>query len=367
MPSMRGGGAERTLINLLSKTDYSKYLIDLIIISNNGVLMQEIPKEVNIISLLNNDFLARALAYLQKKYGFFFVLKWLINVKRLKKYDVGISFLDGETTDLLLLIKGIDKRFSWVHSSYQTNDNFAKFYRNEKYKNKLINKRYSKLDGIYFVSTDAKKEFIEVFGSYPEMHVVYNLIDAAAVKSKAAIEIIELNGIFTFLAIGSLMPVKGFDRLIRASKLVQSKGHHFQVKIIGSGKEFDLLQILINKLELSDTVRLLGFKKNPYPYLKSCDVFVMSSVSEALPTVLCEAMILGKPVVVTNCSGCRELVDNEKYGLLSNQNDEDLARKMIKFLKEPKLLKYYGEKSLVRSKIFDDNRAIKQYYKIFDI
>jgi len=71
---MRGGGAERTLINLLSKTDYSKYSIDLIIISNNGVLMQEIPKEVNIISLLNNDFLARALAYLQKNTAFFLYL-----------------------------------------------------------------------------------------------------------------------------------------------------------------------------------------------------------------------------------------------------------------------------------------------------
>lgn len=366
MPSMRGGGAERTLINLLNKIDYSKYSIDLLVISNNGVLMREIPNEVHLITLLNSDFLARIFAYLQKRFGLFLVLRWLINLKVKKEYDVGISFLDGETTDLLFLIQGITKRYSWVHSSYQTNDNFAKFYRNEKYKNKLKNKRYSKLDGIYFVSNDAKEEFIEVFGLYPRMHVIYNLIDGATVKRKANLEVIEPNKTFTFLALGSLMPVKGFDRLIRATKLVVNKGYTFNVKIIGSGKELSALQILIDNFDLNNTVSLLGFKNNPYPYLNACDVFIMTSVSEALPTVLCEAMILNKPVLVTNCSGCRELVDHENFGLLSEQDDEQLSEKMIKYLTDSELLEHYSKQSQLRAQLFDDNKVINEFYKILD-
>jgi glycosyltransferase involved in cell wall biosynthesis len=367
MPAMKGGGAERTLINLLTKIDYTKYEIDLLVVSNNGIYINEIPKEVRLITLLNNDLFARILAYLQKKYGLFFIFRWLINFKKLKKYDVGISFLDGDTTDLLFLIKNLKNRLAWVHSSYKSNTNFSKYYQNENYKIKLKIKRYGKLDGIYFVSSDSKEEFIEVFGSYPNMNVIYNLIDTDSIKRKSIQEIIESSCVFTFLALGSLMPVKGFDRLIRASKIVKDKGFDFNLNIIGEGKELSNIRDLILHLGLQETVFLLGYKSNPYPYLKSTDVFVMSSVSEALPTVLCEAMILGKPVLVTNCCGCRELVDNENYGLLSGQNDEELAKKMIKFLIEPDLLKYYAEKSLIRSKIFDDKLAIKEYYKIFNI
>lgn len=100
--------------------------------------------------------------------------------------------------------------------------------------------------------------------------------------------------------------------------------------------------------------------------MKIGDVFVMSSISEALPTVLCEAMILGKPVVVTNCSGCRELVDEERYGLMAEQNDESLADKMSQYIQQEELVKYYAQKSGERADIFDTEKVIQAYYKIFN-
>jgi glycosyltransferase involved in cell wall biosynthesis len=99
--------------------------------------------------------------------------------------------------------------------------------------------------------------------------------------------------------------------------------------------------------------------------MKNSDVFVMSSVSEALPTVLCEAMILGVPSLVTNCSGCRGLVDHGEYGLISEQNDHDLATKMIRYMENPELLDYYSKQSLERAKLFEDERILKSYYNIF--
>ena len=85
---------------------------------------------------------------------------------------------------------------------------------------------------------------------------------------------------------------------------------------------------------------MLGFIKNPYPYIALSDAFVMPSLSEALPTALCEAMILKKPVIVTDCSGCREIVNNGEFGLIAEQNDSDLAEKMMMLMNDKGLLNH---------------------------
>jgi glycosyltransferase involved in cell wall biosynthesis len=367
MPTLVGGGAERTLINFLQKVDYSKYEIDLLLVSNKGVYIKDVPKNVNLITIFNIHFIARVLAYLHKKYNFNIIQKFLLKMKVKKHYDVGICFLDGDVTDLLLLIPGIDKKVAWVHSSYITNNNFYKFYKNKSYKNKLIKNRYNNLDSICFVSEDSKTEFIEVFGEYKDMRVIYNIVDAKAVIDKAKKETLERNKVFTFIALGSLMTVKGFDRLIRAAEIIKKNNYKFQLQIFGIGKEQNNLEKLINDNDLNDTVKLMGFSNNPYPYLKAADVFVMSSVSEALPTALCEAMILGKPVITTNCSGCRELVDYGKYGLMAEQDDAELAERMMDYLRNPDLLEKYSQLSFERSAIFNESIILEKYYDIFNL
>ena len=229
MPSLVGGGAERTLVNLLNKIDFSRYEIDLVIVSKFGEYIAQVPKQVKIIPLFNSNFIVRILAYLQKKFGFNGIFKKMVELKITGHYDVAISFLDGNFTDLLFFIKHANKRYAWVHSSYKSNHNFSRFYDNDYYRQKLIRKRYDKLDAIYFVSHDAKNEFIEIFGEYPKMEVVYNLIDSDSILNKSIkTQNQALNEVFKFLAIGSLLPVKGFDRLIRASKIVKEKGLDFR-------------------------------------------------------------------------------------------------------------------------------------------
>jgi glycosyltransferase involved in cell wall biosynthesis len=366
IPSLTGGGAERTLINLLQKLDYSRFEVDLVVVLKYGIYIKSVPPEVNCIFLFHSTILVRILAWLQKKVGFYYVLKHRTANKVRGEYDLGISYLDGNFTDLLFFMKGIKKRYSWVHSSYKSNQNFAKFYENKNYRQKLKKERYGHLDGIYFVSHDAKEEFIEVFGEFPQMQVIYNFIDSGSVLKKSELEQYLPSSIFHFVAVGSLLPVKGFDRLIRASKVVKDKGFNFKVSIIGSGSEKNNLEALINKNDLKDTVNLLGFINNPYPLLKSADVFVMSSVSEALPTVLCEAMILGKATLVTNCSGCREIVANGEYGLMAEQSDESLVDNMIKYLSKKSLVEHYEEQSNQRAKLFNDQLVLEAYNKILN-
>lgn len=365
IPSLAGGGAERTLINLLKQIDYNEYDVELVVVLNHGVYLDNLPSEVKFIYLFESKFLVRMLAWLQKKVGFNYLLRKRTENKIHGQYDLGISYLDGNFTDLLFYIEGIKKRYTWVHSSYKTNQNFARFYKNKKYLQKLKEYRYGKLDGIYFVSNDAKEEFIEIFGLFPKMEVIYNFIDSESVLRKSEMEVSIHTNKFHFLALGSLLPIKGFDRLIRAAKIVKESNFDFKISIVGSGPEKNKLEALIVDNDLNDIVELLGFIKNPYPLLRNADIFIMSSVSEALPTVLCEAMILGKATLVTNCSGCREIVGNGKFGLMAEQNDQSLAENMIAFLSDPSLIEYYEIQSKERAKLFDDELVLDAYNEIF--
>lgn len=365
IPSLVGGGAERTLINLLNSLDYDKYEVDLAVISYVGVYVEQVPREVRVIAIFKWNLLVRVLAFLQKKYGFSQFFKYRARQKLNKEYDVGISFIDSNFTDILFFTK-VKKVITWVHTSYASYSNFSKFYSNSAYRNKLKKERYNNIDSIIFVSQDAKKEFISIFGSYPNMPVIYNIIGKERIILQSQKRIGLKKNKFTFIAIGSLLPVKGFDRLIRAASLVKKAGYVFSLLILGEGTERQRLENLIVQKEISSDVKLLGFRENPYPYLAMCDAFVMSSISEALPTVLCEAMILGKPIIVTNCSGCRELVDIGEYGLMAEQDDQSLADKMIKYIKEPKTLLNYAKKSKKRSQLFDDEEVIRRVYSVID-
>jgi glycosyltransferase involved in cell wall biosynthesis len=366
IPSLRGGGAERTLINLLKKLDYDRYDVDLIVVSKTGPYVQKVPSDVNTIYLFKNNFIVRCLTYIHREFG----MDWFFKKKMEKsteEYDVGISFIDSNFTDLLFLKENLKRRVAIIHSSYLTHDNYERFYKHVDFRNKLNSKRYSNLDGIYFVSHESKDEFLELFDEQPNMGVIPNLIDREAILAKSNIKSNhERFETFTFCAVGSLIPVKGFDRLIRAAKIVRDRGHQFKIKIAGDGTEEHNLKNLVDSLDLNDSIIFNGFLKNPYPFMKNSDAFIMSSVSEALPTVLCEAMILGLPCIVTNCSGCRGLVNSGEYGLMAEQDDEDLANNMISFLNDPVLLKNFRKQALKRSEIFDDENVLQKYYAIFD-
>ena len=77
----------------------------------------------------------------------------------------------------------------------------------------------------------------------------------------------------------------------------------------------------------------MPFQKNPYPYLKKSDLFILSSLYEGLPNVLLEAMSLKKFIISSNCpTGPREILQNGKLGELFRNNDfEDLKKKIIDF------------------------------------
>ena len=111
---------------------------------------------------------------------------------------------------------------------------------------------------------------------------------------------------------------KDLTTLIKAYAILASRMSALpQLVVLGEGRDRDLLQELIRQHRLEHRIHLLGFTQNPYPWMKQARMMVHSSKFEGLPTVLIEALMLGKFVVSTSCpTGPREILDDGKAGVL---------------------------------------------------
>lgn len=137
------------------------------------------------------------------------------------------------------------------------------------------------------------------------------------------------------VACGRLGPVKRFDHLVRAFALVRREVHS-RLVIIGEGPERARLTGLISALGLEDDVSLPGFVPNPGSFMLRANAVALSSVVEGLPSVLIEALALGRPVVSTDCpSGPAEVLEHGRWGRLVPPHDvEALAGALVAGLSE---------------------------------
>ena len=119
------------------------------------------------------------------------------------------------------------------------------------------------------------------------------------------------------IAVGRLTYQKNFEMLINAFGEVYNLDSNTRLVIIGEGEDLRSLEKLASKLKLNDVVKFMGYKTNPYKYIKNSDMFVMCSRWEGPGHVLIEAMGIGCPVITTDChSGPSDTICNGKYGLL---------------------------------------------------
>ncbi len=126
------------------------------------------------------------------------------------------------------------------------------------------------------------------------------------------------------VSVGRLVEFKGFDVLIRACAELKRSGLAFSCEIVGDGPLREELQALVAAHDLAGHVRLTGERTQEYVLetLGACDIFVLAATvdshgaSDVFPTVIAEAMALGRPVVSTTVAGIPELVVSEETGLL---------------------------------------------------
>ena len=137
---------------------------------------------------------------------------------------------------------------------------------------------------------------------------------------------------FKFVAIGSLIPRKGFDVLIKAFHGSDLVDKNCELIIIGGGPEHNKLQKIIDEYFLTDSIQLVGRKnkKEIISYLKQSHVFVMSSHVETFGVVCIEALALGLPVIATVCGGPEEFIYDKNGLLVKINNIDEMSSAMIK-------------------------------------
>jgi glycosyltransferase involved in cell wall biosynthesis len=167
------------------------------------------------------------------------------------------------------------------------------------------------------------------------------------------------------ISIGRLDEIKNQMMLLRAINNLEKK-NNLEVVFIGEGKNKEELINYSKKINFRNNLHILGFKKNPYPYLLKSNLLVHTSNFEGLPNVLIEAMSLGVPIISTNSpSGPKEILLNGKAGFLIERNDhESLSKKISLFLRKPDI--FLKKKSLYKQSLkrFLPKKNLKKYMNI---
>ena len=166
-------------------------------------------------------------------------------------------------------------------------------------------------------------------------------------------------------AIGRLNDQKGFDRLIPVVGKLREKGLDVKLWILGEGAKRPELEALIAQWKLGEYVKLLGFRENPYCFAAQADVFVLSSRAEGCALVVTENQLLGKPVVATLCSGVREQLGEDEYGIVTDNTEEALLAGLERMLMDEGLRAHYAQKARQKAAQLSYEKQVQQFVDIF--
>lgn len=131
-----------------------------------------------------------------------------------------------------------------------------------------------------------------------------------------------------FATVGRLVPVKGFDYLIKAFKQINEYDHNTFLCIMGTGPEEDYLKDLVVELQLENSVKIFyePDRSKVVSYMNVCDYAVVPSLWESFCYVAAEFMAMGKPLVVSGVDSLNELIINKETGLVCPVIEEDNKR-----------------------------------------
>ena len=236
----------------------------------------------------------------------------------------------AKTTDLFIdfdccaysFLKSVHtKKIAFFHFS------FAQSMAQNPKRMKRIRKQLEHYNCVVTISKAMKEEGCRLFPELKDkLFVIYNAKDQNVIRRNAEEKVADerINKPY-FLAIERLEESqKDITTLLKAYAILRKeKGVDEKLYIIGKGKSEEQLQQTAIDLGINNDVEFLGFKSNPYPWIKNCKLLLHSAKFEGLPTVLVEGLLLGKLMVSTDCpTGPKEILNSGKAGMLVPVGDE---------------------------------------------
>lgn len=350
------GGAGRTFLNILNNIDRNKFRPILVTCNYDGSYEPYLSDDIKFIKLdtkrLRKSIIPLAKIIKESKsdivfstipnYNIIAILARLLSFTNARNIVREAALLGGTRSEnLKLKIYGLFYKFS-----------VRVIALSEGVKTNLVNK--------YNLSKN-------------KIDVIYNPIDIKQIREMMLDKLPDDHNMlveteeFKFISAGRLVDDKDHKTLLRAFAKVSGKAN-VRLLLLGEGPLENDLKILTQHLNIEEKVNFLGFQKNPYPFFRVSDVFVLSSEREGFGHVLAEALTAGLPIVSTNAEpGVSEVLDNGNYGILVNVGDEnDLADGMNKALNlNDESLKSLSENGKLRSKEFEAVKIVKQYETVF--
>ena len=370
------GGVSILLSNILNNINISKYEIDVLVLHDHGDYLDDLPKNVNVFYggsffkavdyTIKEVLQSKKISLLLSKIRLVFLMKTKLIGRRIirerkkilkKKYDVEIAFKDGFAAIFTAYGDSI-KKYHWLHADYSEFDSTSKYV-------PLFRDVFPKFDKIIGISEGVINEFKK---KYPvdKTEVIYNIIEPNKIIKLGDEENVSFDKKkINLISVGRLHPVKGYDRLIEVVHRLdeEKKMNNVILRIVGDGPDYTLLQNKIKEYKLENKVFLMGRKRNPYPYIKASDCFIMCSRCEAFGLVILESMILKTPILSLNILSIDEIMEKD-YGMVYENSLDGLYNGLLEVIQNPqKLLKY--RKALMQYH-YDIKKITKQIENLFD-
>ena len=392
--TMGRAGAEKCLMSMLKYMDKEKYDISVFSVINRGEMFDYVPDGIKILNenpcsesvldkkakkalaklILKNGFrkgyffkeagyLRKTISYQRKMGGIDFKkLFWKLlsdhAPKQQEEYDLAVAYIQGAATYYVMDHVKAKKKLTFLHNEFIDSG----------YCPELEEHYYEQADGIYCVSKSICDHFAQIYPKMADkMDVFHNLLDVEDIKEKS-LKKEEMSPLFQrkegetiLLTAARLAPVKAYDLAVPALSMVRKQGYNVKWYALGDGPERDSIERMIKDYGLEDSFILLGTHKNPYPYMAECDIYVQATRYEGCCTSISEAVILGKPVIASECDGNKEQLKRYETGVLVALEAEDIARGIIQLVSDKE-----QQKQLVSQANMDDFEpytALKRIYQ----
>lgn len=378
--SMKFGGAEKSLVNLLQELPEDKYKVDVLLFQKKGDFLQQIPGWVHVLDTPADIEVLYAPLKKTGIRGWMKVLGTLCSrvSRKTKKsqtafrwrhfygkrirpleqhYDVAVAYAGSENLYFIRDHVRADRKLVWIHNDYRTAG----------YSKKDDHPYLLDMDGIVSVSEECVEVLRQEFPELSErMRYIRNITSSKVTRMQADAYTPQefRKDIPNLLSVGRLHPQKGFDMAIEAASILKKSGLQFCWYIIGDGPLKETLQKQIKSCDVEDCFVLLGTRKNPYPYIKHAAVMIQPSRYEGKSVVLDESKILCTPIVATAYPTVYDQVEEGVEGIITPMTPQGIADGIRKLLDDETLRNSIKEKLAQRE--YGNQSEVEKYMMLLD-